>query len=274
MENKKWCSKCKEWKDLKEFNKASRAKDGLKSWCKSCSKKYSEKYYEENNKEINSKHREYYEKNQEKILLKNKIYRQENKEEISLKSKEYYYENKKELNLKVRERSKKPVSFTSTMIVEIGKYEEVREASNGNLECKCTYCGSWFEPNRLQVDNRLQAINNSLGKENKLYCSKGCKVSCPIFGQKKWPKNHKPHPNEVDPELRKMVLARDEYYCQRCGKHKSEVELHCHHITGKTVNPIESHDMDNCVTFCKACHLMAHKEKGCTYYDLRCPSNK
>jgi 5-methylcytosine-specific restriction endonuclease McrA len=78
----------------------------------------------------------------------------------------------------------------------------------------------------------------------------------------------------VDPELRKMVLARDEYQCVKCGKSKFETELHCHHITGKVVNPIESLDMDNCVTFCKKCHLLAHKEKGCRYVDLQCKIKK
>jgi 5-methylcytosine-specific restriction endonuclease McrA len=139
------------------------------------------------------------------------------------------------------------------------------------VECKCTYCGSWFEPTKLNIRHRLDAINKCLGKECRLYCSNGCKISCPIFGQKKYPKGFKPATsNEVDPELRKMVLQRDEYYCQRCGKHKSIVELHCHHITGKVVNPIESHDMDNCVTFCKTCHIWVHKQSGCTYNDMKC----
>lgn len=37
--NTKICTKCKEIKDLSEFDKRSRSKDGLKSRCKTCSRK-------------------------------------------------------------------------------------------------------------------------------------------------------------------------------------------------------------------------------------------
>lgn len=199
---KKQCIKCGVLKEIEEFGKASKRKDGLHCWCKLCCKEYSKEYWQENQEELNLKSKERYE---------------ENKEKISLRHREYYYENQKELILK----NKSPLSFTSTSVIELKKYEEVREASNGNLECKCTYCGSWFEPTRTQIDHRLSAINGTVSGEARLYCSDGCKVSCPIFGQRIYPKNYKKaNPNEVDPELRKMVLARDEYYCQRCGKHK------------------------------------------------------
>ena len=73
---------------------------------------------------------------------------------------------------------------------------------------------------------------------------------------------------EVQPELRQMVLERDGWTCQRCEE--TEVELHCHHITGILQNPIESADMDNCITLCKKCHKEVHKKDGCKYIELRC----
>ena len=84
----------------------------------------------------------------------------------------------------------------------------------------------------------------------------------------KYPKGFKKSTSrEVQPDLRKMVLARDNWECQMCG---SDEELHCHHITGVEQNPIESADVANCITFCKTCHKKVHSEKGCRYFELRC----
>ena len=35
-------------------------------------------------------------------------------------------------------------------------------------------------------------------------------------------------------------------------------------------NPIESTDIDMCITVCKKCHKKIHKKDGCTYQDLQC----
>jgi hypothetical protein len=42
---KKTCSKCGEDKDVKEFNKFSRSKDMLQSYCRQCSRAYSKNNY-------------------------------------------------------------------------------------------------------------------------------------------------------------------------------------------------------------------------------------
>ena len=69
-----------------------------------------------------------------------------------------------------------------------------------------------------------------------------------------------------------MVLKRDKYTCQKCEKHQNELKvgLHCHHITGIVQNPIESADIDNCITLCKNCHKEVHKLPKCGYNDLKC----
>jgi len=41
----KQCTKCKKWKDLREFSKQSSRKDGLRSWCKKCECEYAHNYY-------------------------------------------------------------------------------------------------------------------------------------------------------------------------------------------------------------------------------------
>lgn len=65
-----------------------------------------------------------------------------------------------------------------------------------------------------------------------------------------------------------MVLERDSWTCQKCNK--VDVELHCHHFEGIMINPIESADIDMCITLCVRCHKEAHLDIGCRYIDLSC----
>ena len=64
-----------------------------------------------------------------------------------------------------------------------------------------------------------------------------------------------------------MVFERDNWTCQKCGDTKS---LHCHHIEGIRWEPLESCDIDKCITYCKKCHKQVHKKKGCKYVDMQC----
>jgi 5-methylcytosine-specific restriction endonuclease McrA len=146
--------------------------------------------------------------------------------------------------------------------------EEIRCKPNTNiLQIKCKYCGKWIIPSKQQLQARCTAIRLNRG-HGYIYCSEGCKLACPVFQQHKWFKNFSPGgtSREVQPELRQLVLERDNYTCQKCG---SVTELHCHHIEGIYQNPIESADIDNCITFCKECHIEVHSQKGCTYNDMK-----
>ena len=145
--------------------------------------------------------------------------------------------------------------------------EEIQEKVNSKiLQIKCKYCGKWIIPTKRQLHARLTAIRTNIG-HGYIYCSDGCKHACPVFQQHKWFKNFSPGgtSREVQPELRQLVLERDNYTCQKCG---SLEELHCHHIEGIYQNPIESADLDNCITLCKECHIEVHSQKGCTYHDM------
>ena len=136
------------------------------------------------------------------------------------------------------------------------------------LEVKCAYCGKWFIPKRNSIRMRIQSLNGSAVGENRLYCSKECKFECPIYRKIKWPKDFKLSTSrEVQPELRQMVLERDNWTCQKCGSTKS---LHCHHLKGIHWEPLESADVDMCMTLCKSCHIKEHKKPGNTYHDMRC----
>lgn len=151
--------------------------------------------------------------------------------------------------------------------------EQIRKSliDKNILQVKCTYCGRWFSPTLSGVQNRVSYLEGKRNDESRLYCSNRCKKSCPIYYQKLFPRDYKPATSrEVQPELRQMRLACDEYSCQMCGKTIDESELHCHHIEGTIKNPIESADIDNTITLCKKCHKWVHSEEGCRYFELKC----
>lgn len=138
------------------------------------------------------------------------------------------------------------------------------------LGVNCTYCAKVFVPTTGDVIKLLACKEGQRSGDHRFYCSDNCKKDCSIYRQKLYPKGFKKATSrEVQPALRKLVLERDNWTCQKCGKNK-DVQLHCHHFEGLKQNPIESADMDNCITLCKKCHKEAHKTKGCSYYDLRC----
>ncbi len=144
-------------------------------------------------------------------------------------------------------------------------------ADSNIIEISCVYCGKWYTPKVKAVKQRIVAIKGIKegNRDNNFYCSDNCKKACPTFGQKKYPKGFKPATSrEVQPQLRKLVLKRDDYKCQICDDKESE--LHCHHITAVTHNPIESADVDNCITLCKKHHKQVHKLPDCVYHELKC----
>ena len=76
----KKCYKCKELKDLSEFNKDKSRSDGLNSMCRICNR-LKDKFRWDNNKEAEK--------------ARNKEYRTENKERLNKKANQNYHDNKK-----------------------------------------------------------------------------------------------------------------------------------------------------------------------------------
>jgi 5-methylcytosine-specific restriction endonuclease McrA len=172
---------------------------------------------------------------------------------------------------------KNKISLYDTYAHRIDFAEEVSYKLNeGGLKIllvKCSYCGKWFNPSTVIVQHRISSLEGRSQGEKRLYCSESCKKACPIYNQTLYPKGFKPATSrEVQPELRQLVLERDDWTCQygNCGKTTDNAELHCHHITGIKQNPIESADVDNCITLCKKHHKKVHSQAGCKYFDLRC----
>ena len=164
------------------------------------------------------------------------------------------------------------IPLYDTFAHQVDWCEEVRRNKEDRniLEVKCAYCGKWYMPTMIEVECRSRALKGcyTSGSEFRLYCSDSCKEECPIFRQRVYPKGFKiATSREVQPELRQMVLKRDGYKCTKCGSKKS---LHCHHVEGIRWEPLESADIDKCITVCKSCHEAIHKKEGCNYYEFRC----
>ena len=172
--------------------------------------------------------------------------------------------------------SKKLLPLYETYANQLNKYNDVLLIIEGDLNLlgvACTYCGNFYVPTLVTVKNRLEAIHGRAKGDNNFYCSDNCKKACPVFWTQIYPKDFKlVSSREVQPDLRKMVLKRDRYSCQICETSLNEIALHCHHITGIELNPIESADIDNCITLCIDCHKKVHQLPGCNYNDLKCKS--
>jgi len=169
----------------------------------------------------------------------------------------------------------KNIPLYDTYAYQIKFAEKVRRNKDDKniLEVKCAYCGKWHMPKLRDVRNRVQALKGNINgySEYKLYCSNSCKKECPVYNQNKYPKGYKKASSrEVQPELRQLVFERDEYTCQKCGNEKN---LHCHHIEGIRWEPLESCDIDKCITYCKNCHIEVHKIEECRTIDMQCKEN-
>lgn len=252
----KWCASCKSYKNLTLFYKNKSRKDGVQTYCKVCSKHI----------QSTNKNRKIYQKEYDRLRYLN------DKEKIQFNSKNWISKNKK----RVIERSNiynnsnaKYTTYKDKLTID----ESPRLHENGvSLEVKCRYCGKYFIPRNQDTHHRVQSLNGKKSGDNGLYCSEGCKESCPIFNQKLYPKGFKQGTSrEVQPQLRQLVLKRDNYECVCCNKTIDEIELHCHHIWPLNESPITSADIDECITLCIDCHKEIHMNiAGCGYYEMRC----
>ena len=173
---------------------------------------------------------------------------------------------------------KKGIPLFDTFSERFKNIEETKPINKEDIKSlgvRCVYCDRWFVPSLLSVRCRLGALSRdpagrTIG-ECRFYCSTTCKISCPTFRQRTFPKGFKTNSSrEVQPDLRKLLFKRDNYECQICNINIDSAELHCHHLTGLKQNPLESADIDNCITLCKKHHQLVHSVKGCTYYELKC----
>lgn len=102
----KRCSKCGETKNIEEFSKKSKTKDGLSCWCRSCANQANklaynpeskkQKYLEDRETRL-AYFKKYHRDHKEEISTRKAVYRENNKERISQKKKDYVERNKEKV---------------------------------------------------------------------------------------------------------------------------------------------------------------------------------
>lgn len=229
--------------------------------------------YQKLNKEKIAKQRTAYRKaNKKKIAKADKLYSKKNRDAIVVRTLAYRKKNKDRLAVNALRLRNKNVSF-DTYAQQLSWFKKVRRCpdNKNNLQVKCDLCRKWFSPTSGQVNQCKKAINGKGHGYGELYCSDGCKQTCPVFRKIKYRKGEAPiQKRPGQKEWRDRVIVCSEYACERCGKVLNEKDLTAHHIKPVVQHPLESMDVDNGMALCKDCHAVIHSEKGCRPVDLRC----
>ena len=132
----KTCSKCKVEKQLTEFSKHKRCKDGFRYNCKSCVKAYREA----NKGEINAKQKDYYDANKDKA----KAYREANKDKKRAYNKAYNKANREKLKAR------------SKAWNEANK-DKLKDYCEANKDKKRAYNKAWREANKDNIKDYREA---------------------------------------------------------------------------------------------------------------------
>lgn len=278
LQNKVYCDLNKEKisEQKAEYYKKNRDKISIKR----------KKRYEANKEKAAERDKEYYRNNKEKVLKRTKAYREKNRCKVLKREKLYRENNKDKIKEQRRQHCESNKKHRKEYIAADAKYERyinkltVDESpklhSDGvSLKIKCRYCGKYFVPSTGDILKRVRALNGEISGDQYLYCSENCKQACPVYNQKKYPKGFKvASSREVNSLVRQMVFERDNWTCQICGRTIKEAQLHCHHMDPVSQNPMFQNDIDSCITLCKDCHKMVHKQHGCRYIDLRCKDHQ
>ena len=165
----KQCGCCKEWKELDEFGKCSRNKDGLRHSCKACISEQQKKYISKNRDKVRAKYRRrYLRKNASKIAYRN-AHREERQKEAKERSRkrnrDRYQKNADKLRVKMREYRLKNAD----------KYKEYRT--------------NWRKKNKAKIEAH-DKLNNAIR------CGLVIRKPCIICGD---PKSHGHHEDYSKP---------------------------------------------------------------------------
>lgn len=251
-EGYKYCSRCKEEKELSNFGQDKRSSDGLRGACSKCRKDESKKDYLKNKKKRKERHHRYY---------------NENKGHLLNYSKGWYEENKKGVNKNRTKRRYSPAPF-NTYGPQLTVEESPIEDEDGLLMCLCNKCKKYFYPNLTSVIQRITSLKGQQPGESRLYCSNNCKQGCSLYHAKsKSPLylGNKPSQTELD-IWRKQVLQNqlDEFGINFCEICNSKKDLRSHHIEPQKLMPEYALDPINGMILCKICHSKYGHSEECS----------
>lgn len=140
------------------------------------------------------------------------------------------------------------------------------EDDAGYLLIKCKHCSKMFYSIRMEVTNRIKALNSDDGSESNFYCSDECRDACPLY-RSKGAQQVTQRDNVYIKQANILALERANYKCEICGDVDN---LEVHHIIPFKVSPIEGYDLDNLIVLCEKHHKeYGHYANGCKLSDLR-----
>jgi hypothetical protein len=108
---KKVCSKCKEEKELCEFNKMSKVKCGVRSYCRECQRVESKKYKSQNKEKIKEYNHKWNSENKKYYQDYRKVWEVENYEKVLAKRKRFWDNNPGYINEYLKNRRREDILF-------------------------------------------------------------------------------------------------------------------------------------------------------------------
>lgn len=99
----KYCKKCNLEKDISEYHRNKKIKDGLNNICKVCSLEEKRKYYQNNREKVKQKVKTYRQQNLEKVENNVKSYYSKNRDKLIEYKRNYYISNKDKMNNQSKE---------------------------------------------------------------------------------------------------------------------------------------------------------------------------
>ena len=131
------------------------------------------------------------------------------------------------------------------------------------LTVKCSSCEDMFVPTVSNVVHRVRYLEGKESCESRFYCSDGCRMTCPVFNQTKYPKGFK-LPFEYTIEeynaWRSEVMSRVNYRCEYCGSRATDA----HHIRPKALESFFALDPDYGLACCEECHYKYGHSDECS----------
>jgi hypothetical protein len=177
----KKCTKCKETKQLNNFNKDKSRKDGLSCWCKECMHINIRNNYILNKEKKNKYSKEYNKKwtneNKDHIQEYGKLYRQQNKEKIKEREKIYKEKNKhisrwRDVLKSTLKRFHRNKTASTQTLLGYSAYQLKEHLDNQNMDWENDHIDhiiplSWFKKNTpIHIVNDLKNLQPLSSKEN------------------------------------------------------------------------------------------------------------
>lgn len=249
----KTCSKCKTEKLPDDFGRSKQTKDGLKSWCRQCSREYSRQLARRPDQQ--AKRKAYYEANKEKLLAQNKVRWSEKKDQYEAARQKWAEENRDKMHTYYRD-----------------KGTEFREWVDSLKEGQpCMDCGKTFAPYVMEYDHVRGEKRFNIGKmgnhkrERVLEEIAKCELVCCACHRIRSHKRRKPAKTARLIKFREWLNETHKLSpCMDCGVTLDPVAMDFDHVRGDKIKQISDMwswsrakvevEIAKCDLLCANCH--------------------